>query len=458
VWIPKPGQPSEQRALGIPVMKERALQRLVQSALEPEWEARFEPNSYGFRPGRSCHDAIEAIFNAIRCKPKYVLDADIEKCFDRIAHQELLRKVSAGSRIRRQLEAWLNAGVIDQKQWFPTESGTIQGSPLSPLLANIAMHGIEEAVAQKYTRNSRRGFYLPIIVRYADDLIAVHDDLNIIREVQELIETQLEPMGLRLKPEKTRIAHTLKSEHGIPGFDFLGFNIRQYPVGKTKTGTNPRGKPLGFKTIIKPSKESVKKRVQDLGAQVKKQIAGVQAGLIREINPVIRGWASYYSTVCSSDTFSKLDHILFQQFRSWALRRHPHKGVKWVIRKYWRVDEGRGWVFQPRNSEARLFRHSDISIKRHVKVQGTRSPFNGDWIYWSTRLGQMPGVKRRVATLLKRQQGKCQWCGLHFRWDDLMEVDHIIPRNLGGKDAYYNLQLIHRHCHDVKTTSDPNEW
>jgi RNA-directed DNA polymerase len=169
VWIPKPGQPNEQRALGIPVMKERALQRLVQSALEPEWEARFEPNSYGFRPGRSCHDAIEAIFMAIRYKPKYVLDADIEKCFDRIEHQELLRKVKTVPQIRRQLKAWLQAGVIDQGQWFRTESGTIQGSPLSPLLANIAIHGIEEAVAKKYTRNPRRGFYLPIIVRYADD-------------------------------------------------------------------------------------------------------------------------------------------------------------------------------------------------------------------------------------------------------------------------------------------------
>jgi RNA-directed DNA polymerase len=133
VWIPKPGQPKEQRALGIPVMKDRALQRLVQSALEPEWEARFEPNSYGFRPGRSCHDAIEAIFTTIRCKPKYVLDTDVEKCFDRIGHQELLQKANTSPQIRRQLKAWLKAGVIDREQWFPTESGTIQGSPLTPL-------------------------------------------------------------------------------------------------------------------------------------------------------------------------------------------------------------------------------------------------------------------------------------------------------------------------------------
>jgi RNA-directed DNA polymerase len=168
VWIPKPSQPNERRALGIPVMKDRALQRLVQSALEPEWEARFEPNSYGFRPGRSCHDAIEAIFNTICLKPKYALEADIEKCFDRIAHQELLRKIKAGPCIRRQLKAWLKAGVLDQGQWFPTESGTMQGGPISPLLANVALHGIEEAIAQKYPRNTRARFYPPKTVRYAD--------------------------------------------------------------------------------------------------------------------------------------------------------------------------------------------------------------------------------------------------------------------------------------------------
>jgi RNA-directed DNA polymerase len=150
-------------------MKDRALQRLVQSALEPEWEARFEPNSYGFRPGRSCHDAIEAIFNTICLKPKYALEADIEKCFDRIAHQELLRKIKAGPCIRRQLKAWLKAGVLDQGQWFPTESGTMQGGPISPLLANVALHGIEEAIAQKYPRNTRARFYPPKTVRYADD-------------------------------------------------------------------------------------------------------------------------------------------------------------------------------------------------------------------------------------------------------------------------------------------------
>ena len=224
-------------------MKERALQRLVQSALEPEWEARFEPNSYGFRPGRSCHDAIEAIFNAIRCKPKYVLDADIEKCFDRIAHQELLRKVNAGPTYTPTIK-----GVVEGRRHRPESNGS---RPKAVRSKGARFHRswrispcteLKRPWRKKYTRNSRRGFYLPIIVRYADDLVAVHDDLNIIREVQELIETQLKPMGLRLKPEKTRITHTLKSENGPPGFDFLGFNIRQYPVGKTHSGKDPSGK------------------------------------------------------------------------------------------------------------------------------------------------------------------------------------------------------------------------
>jgi RNA-directed DNA polymerase len=453
VWIPKPGK-NELRGLGIPTLQDRALQTLVKLGMEPEWEARFEANSYGFRPGRSAWDAIAAIYNGIIFKPKWVLDTDIEKCYDRINHTALLKKIDPSPLIRRQLRAWLKAGVLDQGRLYPTEEGVPQGGTISCLLANIALHGMEEAVG-KLVENRRKR---PILIRYADDLLVMHPDREIVEKSQEVLTEWLAPMGLQLKPSKTRLTHTLNKADDAPGFDFLGFNIRQYPVGKTKTGSNPRGRPLGFKTIIKPSKESIKRHVRVLGSHVKNQIAGKQAGLIRGLNPVIRGWARYYSTVCSSDAFSKLGHILYQQLRSWARRRHPKKGMNWVVRKYWRVDEGRGWIFQPRDNGAKLCRHSEISIERHVKVQGTRSPYNGDWVYWSKRLGQMPGVKKRVATLLKRQRGRCKWCGLLFRWDDLMEIDHIIPRKLGGKEAYYNMQLIHRHCHDIKTTSDPDEW
>ena len=176
VWIPKPGT-EEKRPLGIPTMKDRALQALVKMALEPEWEARFEPNSYGFRPGRSCLDAVEAIFNAIRSKPKYVLDADIAKCFDRIDHEALLIKLNTFPTIRRQVRAWLKAGVMDGKQLFPTSEGTPQGGVISPLLANIALHGMEERIKQYAAtlkgnkRDNRKSLSL---IRYADDFVILH--------------------------------------------------------------------------------------------------------------------------------------------------------------------------------------------------------------------------------------------------------------------------------------------
>jgi RNA-directed DNA polymerase len=453
VWIPKPSQPNERRALGIPVMKDRALQRLVQSALEPEWEARFEPNSYGFRPGRSCHDAIEAIFNTICLKPKYALEADIEKCFDRIAHQELLRKIKAGPCIRRQLKAWLKAGVLDQGQWFPTESGTMQGGPISPLLANVALHGIEEAIAQKYPRNTRARFYPPKTVRYADDLVVLHEDFETIRQIRELIEEQLKPMGLRLKPEKTRITHTLQAVNGPPGFDFLGFNVRQYAVGKTHCGKK-QGQPLGFKTIIKPAKSSIQTQVKKLRIVVDNRKFTEQAVLIKSLSPVIIGWTRYYSTVVSKTVFAYLDHLLFSMLMAWTSRRHPNKSKTWIAHKYWNFAGEKTWSFQTPGGKFQLPRHDQTPIRRHVKVEGDRSLYDGDWVYWGTRLGRHPDVPARVSKLLQKQKGTCWECGLYFRDGDLMEVDHIIPLTIGGKDVFHNLQLLHRHCHDQKTARD----
>ena len=178
IWIPKPGT-EEKRPLGIPTIEDRARQALVKLALEPEWEARFEPNSYGFRPGRSCHDAIEAIYKAVNKKSKFVLDADISKCFDRINHNVLLQKLNTYPTLRRQIRAWLKAGVMDGNKLFPTAEGTPQGGVISPLLANVALHGIEELVkglAPKFdmkrpdnTRLCVRDKFKSIsLIRYAD--------------------------------------------------------------------------------------------------------------------------------------------------------------------------------------------------------------------------------------------------------------------------------------------------
>jgi RNA-directed DNA polymerase len=456
VWIPKPGK-DELRPLGIPVMQDRAAQALVKSALEPEWEARFEPNSYGFRPGRSCWDAIGAIYRGICQSSKWVLDADIAKCYDNINHQALLRKLNASPIIQRQVKAWLKAGVLDGNQLFHTEAGTPQGGVISPLLANIALHGMESLIKAKFPENKRKRFWTPLVVRYADDFVIMHEDRQTVEQCQQIISEWLTEMGLELKPSKTCIAHTLEKGEDDAGFNFLGFNIRQYPVGKTKTGKRTNGEPLGFKTHIKPSKEAQKRHQAHMAEVIDRHKDANQYYLIETLNPIIWGWSQYYSTVVSARTFGKMDTMLFQKLRAWAVRRHPNKGEKWAIGKYWRIDDGEGWNFRPKDSPAALYCHARTPIRRHVKIQSERSPYDGDFIYWSIRRGNSPDCNVRIAKLLRKQKGTCWECGLYFKDGDLMEVDHIIPKEHGGKDAYYNWQLLHRHCHDKKTAED-RQW
>jgi RNA-directed DNA polymerase len=262
VWIPKPGCEGEKRPLGIPTMSDRALQALVKLALEPEWEARFESNSYGFRPGRGCHDAIEAIYNGTFLKAKYVLDADISKCFDQINQEKLLAKLNTFPMLRRQIQAWLKSGVMDAGQWFATSAGTPQGGVISPLLANIALHGMEERIKQAFPRwDAKRGGHcqVPHLIRYADDLVVLHADLTIVQPCQQMLSEWLTQRGLTLHPSKTRITHTLNPHDGSVGFDFLGFTVRQFPAGKYHTAHNAYGTPLGFKTLIQPSSRSIQR-------------------------------------------------------------------------------------------------------------------------------------------------------------------------------------------------------
>ena len=229
IYIPKLGK-TEKRGLGIPTMSDRAMQALVKLALEPEWEASFEPNSYGFRPGRSAHDAIEAIFRFISRKPKYVLETDVEKCFDRISHAALLAKLNTIKPISRLVRDWLKAGIVDSGELLFPEAGTPQGGVISPLLANIALHGLEEVLTQVAPGKPKVG-----VIRYADDLVIIHPDLEVLKQLKECAEVWLAEVGLRLKASKTRITHTLDLYEGRVGFDFLGFNIRQYRVGKHRT-------------------------------------------------------------------------------------------------------------------------------------------------------------------------------------------------------------------------------
>ncbi|MEY3866956.1 MAG: hypothetical protein RLZZ338_847, partial [Cyanobacteriota bacterium] len=474
VWIDKPGT-KEKRPLGIPTMYERAMQALVKLALEPEWECRFEPNSYGFRPGRSTHDAVQAIFNAIRYKPKFVLDADISKCFDCIDHKPLLLKLNTYPSLTRQVRAWLKSGVMDKGVLDETSQGTPQGGVISPLLANIALHGMEERVKQyAETLNMFTPSGKPVdkfnkrsslsLIRYADDFVILHEDLEVVKRCQEIISDWLKGIGLELKPSKTRLTHTLNSlDNEKPGFDFLGFHIRQYQVGKYNSGKDTHGNLLGYKTIIRPSCKSIKAHMKKMAEVIESHKSAPQEGVIKHLNPIITGWCNYFKTVCSKEIFSGLDNYLYLKLRTWARRRHPNKNAQWVASKYWGKSRkegllgGNNWVFSNKNG-LELNRHSDVAVSsKYVKVKGNASPFDGNFIYWSQRLGKHPELPIRVATLLKNQKGVCPHCGHSFRDGDKMEVDHIIPRAIGGKDEYKNLQLLHRHCHQKKTASDLKE-
>ena len=449
VWIPKPGK-DEKRPLGIPVMRDRAAQALAKAALEPEWEAKFEGNSFGFRPGRSAHDAVGAIFNQIRYKSKFVLDADISKCFDQINHQKLLIKINTFPKMRKQVRAWLKADICDyvKHERTPNHQGTPQGGVISPLLSNIALHGMENRIRQIKGAS---------LIRYADDFVIFHENLKVLKQCQQIICEWLTQFDLELKPSKTRIVHTLNElEDNKPGFDFLGFNIRQYKVGKYQSGKNSKGELLGFKTIIKPSDESVKRHYQKLSDTIKRLNAAPQIKLIKELNPIIRGWCNYFKSVCSKEIFSELYHLVHIRIRRWADRRHPNKNKHWVGNKYWTTIGDDNWVFGCKYSDniVELIKHSKIAIKRHTKVKGVNSPYDGETKYWGKRMGKHPELKNSVAKMLKKQDGKCNWCGLPFRENDVIEDDHIIPRKAGGNNSLKNRQLLHKHCHDEKTRDD----
>lgn len=421
----------EKRPLGIPAMFDRAMQALVKQAQEPEWEAKFEANSYGFRPGRSCQDAKEAIFQAICRQPKYVLDADIEKCLDKISHEKLLAKLSTIPTITHLIRGWLKAGIIEKGEIFPSEAGTPQGSVISPLLANVALHGLEIALVNTLPKSQK-----PKIVRYADDLVILHPDLETLRQLRAQAAEWLGETGLNLKESQTRITHTLHKHEGNVGFDFLGFTVRQFKTGKYRSRQ-------GFKTIIKPSKEAQQRHLATMAEVIRENRGTAQAALIFTLNRRIRRWANYYRSCCAKQVFNRMDHQLFWKLRKWAKWRHPRKDAQWHIQRYWshrrqRLDFCAG--------ETVLGKYAYTPIRRHVKVRGDKSPFDGDWPYWATRLGRDPTKPERITTLLKRQRGRCHHCGLHFQTDDVMETHHLDGER--QNDARQNLALLHGHCHD----------
>jgi RNA-directed DNA polymerase len=440
-WIPKRGSP-EKRPLGIPTQHERARQTLVRQALEPEWEAKLAPHTSGFRPGRSCWDAIAAVFHRIKFRPQPMLKVDIAKCFDRIDHQALLAKLPAPPGIRRHVRAWLRSGIMADDVFSPTTAGTPPGGSVSPLLALIALHGMDTAITQVYPEAR--------VMAYADDCVGLHEDRSVLEHCQHLFMTWLAAIGPTLNVTTTHIRHTLEGDQ--PGMDFLGFHIRQHRVGTHQAGKGPRGhQRLGFKPLITPAKANVKVHLAELGRIIRSGRAWPQAALIRQLNPKIRGWADYDRTWVSQATCSRVAHRTWVKLRHWARRRHPSASAGWVYDRYWpRRDSRRGFA-TPATPEGQVYlpSHRAVPSLWHAKVAGRRSPYDGDWVYWSTRRGRDPMVGPRLATLLKRQGGRCAYCGLFFPHGDQLEVDHISGHRRDSR--YHNLQALPGHCHDAKT-------
>jgi RNA-directed DNA polymerase len=452
VFIPKAG--GKRRGLGIPVIADRALQALASSALEPEWEARFEPRSYGFRPGRGCHDAIEAIFAVGKgASParRWALDADLAAAFDRIGHSFLLSQLGTFP-ARDLVAAWLTAGVVEDGRLTPTGEGTPQGGVISPCLLNVVLHGMEDAAGVCYLRSGTDAAHAaagsPVLVRYADDLVVLCHSRHQAEQAKARLAAWLAPRGLAFNEDKTRIV-TLEE-----GFDFLGFTVRRY-----------RGK-----LLIKPAKAAVRRIRERLRTEMRSLRGANARAVIARLNPIVRGWAAYYRTAVSSQTFTALDHYLWKLTYKWAKHSHPNKPTRWIIRRYFgafnksRQDR---WVFGDRDSGAYLHRFAWTKIVRHPMVRGTSSPDDPALAdYWAAR--RRRGIPRPIdaATLrlLQSQHGRCPCCGQLLldadrppqsprEWEQwLAAIRKAITKNAiadpaGSTPDEGRLRLLHAHCY-----------
>ncbi|MFA7136182.1 MAG: group II intron reverse transcriptase/maturase [Bacteroidales bacterium] len=364
VNIPKKN--GKMRPLGIPTMKDRAMQALYLMALDPVTETTADANSYGFRKYRSTADAIDALHRWLSrdCSAQWILEGDIKGCFDHISHEWLLDNVRIDKLI---LEKWLKSGVVFNKLLQPTVEGTPQGGIISPTLANATLDGMERMLKAKYKGSYIDGrLYYPKVncVRYADDFIVTADKRETLEEIKRMLIGFLGERGLTLSEEKTRITHISE------GFDFLGFNVRKY------NGT----------LLIKPSSKSQKRFTEKLHEVVLgKNKTVAQQKLIEDLNPVLRGWGNYYSGVVSKTTFSKIDHILTYQLKRWSYRRHTNKSRRWIKDKYFIKVGNRDWIFGFRDKDCEketifaLRRLADIPIRRHVKVKCEANPYDPTW-------------------------------------------------------------------------------
>lgn len=424
VWIPKPRK-TEKRPLGIPTIRDRAKQVLCKLALEPQWEARFEANSYGFRPGRTTHDAIEAIYLNLHTNiDKYVFEADLRKCFDMINHETLLNKLDTFPLMKEQISAWLKAGIFDEyastpKVTSPTE-GTLQGDVISPLLANIALHGLENHLLDfvsgrkmpkphpNAARGSRAKRTALGIIRYADDFVIIHRNLEILKLVIEETKKWLSDIGLFILEEKSALRLASQT------FKFLGFQIAYVKVQNK------------FRVKITPSKENISRITSKTKSIIQTNKAASAYELISKLRPVLIGWGNYFQFCECKEAFSNVDNIVYQQIRAWVFRRVVRQGRLEVKEKYF--PSGKTYKFQGRSYNANwilngskkttndkiitiyLPKLSWIESRKYVKVKRNASVYDNNEIYWTLSIPRYSILSTSVKNLLIKQKGKCSSC------------------------------------------------
>ena len=425
------------RPLGIPTMKDRAMQALYLLALEPIAEMTADLHSYGFRKERCPQDAIQQC-HTILCRqnsPKWVLEGDIKGCFDHISHEWLLNNIPMDTKI---LKKWLKCGVIFKGELFATDEGTMQGGIISPTLANMTLDGLGELLATKNKRVNRKyEKYSPMVnmVRYADDFIITGRTKATLEDIKPMLVEFLSERGLELSEEKTIITHI------DDGFDMLGWNFRKY-----------KGK-----LIVKPSKKSIQTVVRSLSDTIlRRGKAWNQDVLIMKLNQQIRGWTNYHQSICASEAFAHLDYILYELLWRWAKRRHPKKGKWWISTRYWHRKGSRNWVFSTDKHE--VIRVDHTPIVRHTKIKLSANPYLDTEYFTERKFNQ--GMKRlsgRFKIIWRNQKGCCYHCGMPLEVAENREIFFKVPKADGGKEEVTNMAYVHADCQRIYIESRSKE-